>query len=104
MQVGFPDVSEQPSDPQQQSHAQRNRYPDGEYYEWNAEYDAHRRTHVADDHGHTPDATGEEGPGLTKRCCEACARHRCVFDVPAGGRHGLPPSQSVGESGNSAGS
>jgi len=97
-------VSEHPSDPQQQSNAQRNRYPNGQYHYGNAEYDAYCRKQVADDHGCTPDATGnDEGPGLTERCCEACARHRCLFDVAHGERHGLPPSHPVGEFAYSAG-
>ncbi len=49
----FPYASEQSSHPQQQSHAQRDRYSDAQYHQRDAEYDAYRRTQVAKDHGGT---------------------------------------------------
>ena len=43
-------VSKHPGNPQQESHAQRDRYADRQDHEWDAEHDAHRPKQVADRH------------------------------------------------------
>jgi hypothetical protein len=89
--TGFLDASQQPADPQQQSHAQRDRYSDGQNHDRDTDYDRHRPKQVADADGTTPEsAWKEERPGLIERCREARPRQQWFFEAPGGKHHGLP--------------
>jgi hypothetical protein len=95
--------SEQRSDPQQQSHTQRDRYSDRQDHERDAENDGHRSEQISHNNcGTLERAPDTERRRLAERCREGCPCQRRVAELSRGERHGLPPLRAISSEPTSA--